>query len=107
MKGKPFAVASFGNWFGAQCRAAGLKDRTAHGLRKAAATRLAMAGATAHEIQAITGHRTLSEVQRYTQSVNQTALAESMADALAGTKQTRQSGEPPPPVGEPLTKSLK
>jgi len=106
-KGKPYSVAAFGNWFGLQCRRAGLRNCTAHGLRKAAAARLAMAGATAHEIQAITGHKTLSEVQRYTQSVKQSVLAESMAEALAGTKPERQIGEPLPRVGEPVSKPLK
>jgi integrase len=37
-----------------------------HGLRKAAARPLAEAGCTTHEIAAITGHKTLSEVERYT-----------------------------------------
>lgn len=38
---------------------AGLPDRcVTHGLRKAAARRLAVAGCSVHEIMAITGHRT-------------------------------------------------
>ena len=37
-----------------------------HGLRKAALTRLADAGCTTHEFAAISGHKTLSEVERYT-----------------------------------------
>jgi Phage integrase family len=35
---------------------------SAHGLRKAAATRLANAGCSSDQIRAITGHRSLSEV---------------------------------------------
>jgi integrase len=51
-----------------------------HGLRKAAARRLAEAGCTVHQIAAITGHRTLGEVQRYTKAVDQARLArEAMA----------------------------
>lgn len=46
-----------------------------HGLRKLAATRLAEAGCSMHEIAAITGHRTLSMVAHYTRSVDQEKLA--------------------------------
>ena len=48
---------------------------SAHGLRKAAARRLAEAGCTMHEIAAITGHASLSEVQRYTKAADQKRLA--------------------------------
>ena len=46
----------------------------AHGLRKAAARRLAEAGCTANEIAAVTGHKTLAEVERYTRAVDQERL---------------------------------
>jgi integrase len=39
--GKPYTAAGFGNWFRAQCRTASLTGCSAHGLRKAAARRLA------------------------------------------------------------------
>jgi hypothetical protein len=38
--------------------------------------RLAEAGATAHEIMSVTGHKTLSEVQRYPQAAARKQLAE-------------------------------
>jgi integrase len=47
-----------------------------HGLRKLAAVRLAEAGCSAHEIAAITGHKTLAMVQHYTRAVNQRTLAD-------------------------------
>lgn len=57
-----------------------------HGLRKSAAARLAEAGCTEHEIMSITGHKTLSEVQRYTRQARQKTMAQSgiakMADYL-------------------------
>ena len=53
---------------------------TAHGLRKAAARRLAEAGCTMHEIAAITGHASLSEVQRYTRAADQARLARAAMD---------------------------
>ncbi|GAD11270.1 hypothetical protein GFGA_1c0180 [Gluconobacter frateurii NBRC 103465] len=46
-----------------------------HGLRKAAARRLAEAGCTTHQIAAITEHRSLAEVARYTQAAKQVELA--------------------------------
>lgn len=47
-----------------------------HGLRKACARRLADAGATPHEIQAVTGHKTLKEVERYTAAAGRAGLAD-------------------------------
>ncbi len=58
------------------CNEAGLPHCSAHGLRKAAAARLAERGATAHEIMAITGHKTLEEVERYTRAAQQAKLAD-------------------------------
>lgn len=73
--GKPFTGAGFGNAFRDWCDAAGLKDRSAHGLRKFAARRLAEAGCTTKQMAAITGHKTLSEVERYTASADQERMA--------------------------------
>lgn len=73
--GKPFSVAGFGNWFRERCDEAGLNHCTAHGLRKAAARRLAENDRSGHQIMAITGHTTLKEVDRYTKAANQRKLA--------------------------------
>lgn len=73
---QPFSDNGFGNWFRDRCIEAGVPGR-AHGLRKACATRLADNGATPHEIMAITGHKTMKEVLRYTQAADQKRLAES------------------------------
>jgi|GraSoiStandDraft_41_1057321.scaffolds.fasta_scaffold97980_2 integrase len=75
--GKPYTAAGFGNWFRDQCRAAGLHGCSAHGLRKAAARRLAEAGCSTHEIAAITGHASLKEVARYTEAADRKRLAQS------------------------------
>ena len=69
--GAPFTSAGFGNWFHDAVAAAGLSGIAAHGLRKAAARRLAEAGCTANQIAAITGHRSLREVERYTRAADQ------------------------------------
>jgi hypothetical protein len=47
-----------------------------HGLRKAAARRLAEAGCSANEIATSTGHKTLAEVERYTRAADQARLAQ-------------------------------
>jgi integrase len=75
--GRPFTSPGFGNWFRKQCDKAGLSHCTFHGLRKAAARRLAEHGCTPHEIAAITGHATLKEIERYTKAASRKRLAES------------------------------
>jgi integrase/recombinase XerD len=75
--GKPHSPNGFGNKFKDWCREAGLPHCSAHGLRKAAAARLAERGATAHEIMAITGHQSLEEVERYTRAAQRRTLADS------------------------------
>jgi len=82
-QGRPFKPEAFSHWFRDRCDEAGLPHCSAHGLRKAAARRLAEAGCTAHEIAAITGHATLSELVRYTRAVDQRRLAEA---AVAKTR---------------------
>jgi integrase len=47
-----------------------------HGLRKAA-RRMAEAGATPHQIAAVTGHKSLDEIERYTREAAQPGLAAS------------------------------
>jgi integrase len=84
--GKPFTAKGFGNWFRLQCDACGV-PMSAHGLRKAGATRLAEAGCTDHEIASWGGWTTLKEVQRYTKAANRKRLAIRAADKLkAGTE---------------------
>lgn len=80
--GRPFSLAGFGNWFRARCNEAGLRNISAHGLRKAAARRMAEAQKSTHEIMAITGHRSLAEVERYTRAASQERLAKTAATGL-------------------------
>lgn len=75
--GKRYTVESYGNLIADAIAASGLPSRCVlHGLRKAAARRLAEAGCTEKQIAAVTGHRTLIEVARYTRAANQQNLAE-------------------------------
>ena len=74
--GQPMSPAGFSGWFTECAAKAGLqKGCSPHGVRKAAARRLAEAGCTAHQIAAITGHKSLREVERYTQAAQQKGLA--------------------------------
>jgi integrase len=82
MFGRPFTAPGFGNWFREQCDAVGLRHCTFHGLRKAAARRLAEHGCTPHEIAAITGHATLKEIERYTKAASRKRLARSAMDKV-------------------------
>jgi integrase len=54
----------------------------AHGLRKAALRRLAEHGSTTKEIAAMSGHRTLTEIERYTARADQARLAQSAVAKL-------------------------
>ena len=86
-QGKPLTPESFTNWFRRMVEEAKLpKGLSAHGLRKATCRRLAEAGCTAHEIMAISGHKTLAEVTRYTVAANRLQLAERAVASLDGTK---------------------
>lgn len=84
--GKPYTDSGFGNKMADAIDAAGLPTRcVTHGLRKAAARRLAEAGCTPHEISAVTGHKSLSEVQRYTKAADAERLADSAFERLTGS----------------------
>lgn len=78
--GRPFTARAFSKWFCKHCARVGLTGVSAHGLRKAAARRLAEAGCTAPEIAAITGHRSLREVQRYIDAADRVKLAHNAMD---------------------------
>lgn len=101
--GQPFTPASFGGWFRERCDEAGLPQCSAHGLRKAAATRLADAGATAYELMAWFGWTSIREAERYTKQANRKRLAESAGKLISGTS----SGKPATQFAKNLTKSLK
>jgi integrase len=88
-RGKPFGAASFGNKFRSWCNEAGLKHCAAHGLRKASAVRHALNGASAFELMAWHGWKTIGEAQRYVEEANRIRLAMS-----AGAKMRTGSGNP-------------
>jgi integrase len=88
--GQPFTAAGFGNWFRDRCNEAGLKGLSAHGMRKAAATRAAERGATAHQLMAIFGWRTIKQAEVYTRAAERKRLA-GAAIHLLGTDGGQES----------------
>lgn len=98
--GKPFTAAGFGNWFRERCNEAGLPQCSAHGLRKAAARRMAEGRMSGDIIKAVTGHTNLKEVSVYTADANQSALAEKGLKAIAGKKKRTVSDQPSKKVGQ-------
>ena len=81
-RGKSFTADSFGMWFKKKCLEAGITDRSMHGLRKAAARRMAELGLSNQVIKSITGHTSDAEVARYTRGAEQQKMAELGMSAL-------------------------
>jgi integrase len=84
--GHPLTKESFGNLFRKACRAAGLQNRSAHGLRKAAATRAANAGATVAELEAIFGWSGGTMATLYTRAADRRRLAQGAMHKLANVQ---------------------
>ena len=97
--GRPFTEAGFGNWFRDRCVEASVPGR-AHGLRKTGATFAANNGATAHQLMAIFGWRTLKMAEEYTRKADQARLARSAMHLLESSEQMRtEYGPTEPPSG--------
>jgi len=79
--GTPWVKESFGNWFREACRLAGCPG-SAHGLRKAGATRAAERGASERQLMAIFGWSTGKMAQHYTRSAYRMRLARDAAELL-------------------------
>jgi integrase len=92
-RGAPFTAAGFGNWFRDRCNEAELPQCSAHGLRKLAATRLANAGCSTDQVKAITGHKSLSEVARYTKAADQLRLARQAMSILRADREQNLSSK--------------
>jgi len=103
-KGAPFTPAGFGGWFRDRCNEASLPQCSAHGLRKLAATRLANEGASEREIMSITGHRSVSEVSRYTRAADQERLAERAMNKFLGMEREQELSNLPSRLDKKLAK---
>ena len=81
--GKPRSKYGLGNDFARWATDAGLPARCRlHGLKKGGMRRLAESGATTHMLMAVSSHRTLSEVQRYTEEADMQKLASEAMERL-------------------------
>lgn len=90
-RGHPWTAQHLSYQLPSSLRALGLaSDLTVHGLRKLAATQLADAGCSAHEIAAITGHRTLGMVALYTRGADQARLASAAVVKLTTADKRRK-----------------
>jgi integrase len=80
-RGTPWASGeSFGNWFHDRCSEAKLKDRSAHGLRKAGVVELIRRKYTPQQIMALSGHKTMKEIDRYAREYLRQQAAEQVLD---------------------------
>jgi integrase len=73
---RPFKKESLGNRFKEWCLEAGLPHCSLHGLRKAGVVRLIQEDFTPHQVMAVSGHRTLKEIDRYTREYLRQQAAE-------------------------------
>lgn len=89
--GRPFTVASFGNWFRDQCREAGVK-KSAHGLRKLSATLLAESGAGAHQLMALYGWSNIAHAEVYTRGADRARLGVEASEIVAGQIKSEAKG---------------
>jgi integrase len=94
--GAAFDGESLSPWFGDAIEDAGLPDDCVmHGLRKVAARDLAEAGCSEHEIMSVTGHKSLTEVQRYTKAANQRHMAQAAILKLVQNGKRTEAGKHP------------
>jgi integrase len=78
-KGNPLTADTFTGWFRQVCNKAGLPECSAHGLRKAAARRFALAGATLDELKAWFGWTENRTPGIYTRDADASQLADNAA----------------------------
>jgi integrase len=106
--GKPRSKYGLGNDFAKWSTQAGLPARCRmHGLKKGGMRRLAEHGNTTHELMAISGHRTLSEVQRYTDDADRKRLATSGMAKRRGQNENSEVTNLSPRSDKPASKSLR
>jgi integrase len=92
-RGRPMTKESFGNWFREACDAAGVK-KSAHGIRKSAATADALDGYTETELDAKYGWRGQRMASLYTRTANRERLS------LSAAKRTKTRTSIPAPAGQ-------
>jgi integrase len=102
--GNPLTKESLGNLFAEACKAAGVR-KSAHGLRKAAATNAANHGATVAELEAIFGWAGGQMASLYTRSANRRALSAGAMNKLSRTETETSIPAPDDKVRAPERKT--
>jgi integrase len=95
-RGTPWTKAALGTEFVAAARAAGVVGKSAHGMRKAAATRAAENGATERELEAIFGWSGGRMATLYTKSANRSRLAAGAIGKLDRAETENRTSIPAP-----------
>jgi integrase len=87
--GRPLTRAALSHVMRGAIEQAGLPAKcVSHGLRKAGMRRMAEAGFTEKQIAAWSGHKTLREIERYTQAADQRRLSRDGAEKYEAKKRT-------------------
>jgi integrase len=82
-KGRPIRRETLTRLIKNAAKAAGLPPKCLpHGLRKAALRRLAERGSTTKEIASVSGHRSLKEIERYTEKASKAILSQAAIGRL-------------------------
>lgn len=103
-RGLPLTKETFGNQFREWCREAGV-DKSAHGLRKLAATTMAENGATVSELEAVFGWKGGRMASHYTRSANRKALGLASSSLIEGTRDEQSIPAPRGKVRESRQKT--
>ncbi len=94
--GQPLTKETFGNYFRHACSEAGV-SKSAHGLRKLAATKAAEAGCTVAELESRFGWSGGGMASPYTKTANRKRLAASAAEKIKNANSPHPTGEIPAP----------
>jgi integrase len=103
--GRPHTANGFGTWFRRRCDEAGLKQCSAHGLRKAGATIAAENGASTKQLMAIFGWRSIKQAELYTRAADRTHLGAVAMPLLVAGQRVNESVQPKAVVGDGWTKT--
>lgn len=95
--GHPLTKETFGNRFRLAARQAGLKNKTAHGVRKIGATRAAEAGATVGELEALFGWTGGAMASHYTKTAGRKRMAKQASEKIRNAIRQHQEGLAPAP----------
>ena len=92
--GKPLVKEAFGNAFREACNAAGVFGKSAHGVRKAGATRAADNGATVHELEAIFGWQGGGMAALYTRTADRKRASQRAMTMMERTRNEHPMASP-------------